>query len=269
MRESPIVTLLSDFGLKDPYVAEMKAVILSICPNATIIDISHDIREYNIRMGAFVLAQAAPYFPNGTVHVAVVDPGVGTKRRPIVISGKNSVYVGPDNGLLMLSAQREGIGRIYEIANPKYTLKKVSTTFHGRDIFSPAAAHVAKGVPPCDFGPQIPDPVTPSFTKPRIQKGALWGEVIHIDGFGNIITNIDSKDLKMISLEKGKNLILKLGDKDLTMRLCSAYGEVPKNTPVTIIGSSGFLEVAVNQGDASLAYNAEIGDKVILKTSAA
>ncbi len=268
-RKSPIITLLSDFGLKDPYVAEMKAVTVSICPDATIIDISHQVRKFDIRMGAFILAQAAPYFPKGTIHVAVVDPGVGTKRRPIIIEAKNCLYVGPDNGLLMLAAQREEKSRIYEIANPAFMLEKVSTTFHGRDIFSPAAAHLAKGTPPADFGSEIFDPVTPSFAKPLIRKGKIGGEVIHIDGFGNVITNITPRDLRKIGLEQGRSLLLRLGDEDLTLRFCTAYSEVPRNTPLAIVGSSEFLEVAVNQGDASKTFKAKTGDKTVIEVSSA
>jgi len=265
MSKPPIVALLSDFGLRDPYVAEMKAVILSICSDATIVDVSHDVRKFDVRMGAFVLAQAAPYFPKGTIHVAVVDPGVGTERRPIIIETERSLYVGPDNGVLMLSALREEIKRIHEIANSKYMLKSISRTFHGRDIFSPAAACLAKGVSPSDFGPEIPDPTTPTFAKPSIQKGKVCGEVIHIDGFGNVITNIAMKNLKKIGVEEGKNLFLGLKDKDLTLRLCSAYGAVSRRTPLAIIGSSEFLELSVNQGDASQLFDAKTGDKVIIK----
>lgn len=267
MGESPIITLLSDFGLKDPFVAEMKAVILSICPDAMIVDISHQVRKFDIRMGSFILAQAAPYFPDGTIHVAVVDPGVGTKRKLIIIEGENSLYVGPDNGLLMLAAQREEVSRIYEIANPRYMLKEVSTTFHGRDIFSPAAAHLARGTSPLDFGSEILDPVTPSFAKPATQKGKMRGEVIHIDGFGNIITNIAPKDLRKIDLEQARSLRVRLGDEDLTLRFCTAYGEVPRNTPLALVGSSGFLEVAVNRGDASETFRAKTGDKLVIEVS--
>ena len=265
VRGPPIIPLLSDFGLKDPYVAEMKAVIISICPNATIVDISHEIRKFDTRMGAFILAQTTPYFPKGTIHVAVVDPGVGTKRRPVIIEAENSLYVGPDNGLLMLASQREEMSHIYEIVNPEYMLKNVSTTFHGRDIFSPAAAHLAKGAPPSRFGPEVLDPVTPSFAKLTLHEGMIRGEVVHIDGFGNVITNITSKDLRKVGLEQGRRLSVKLGEEDLILRFCSAYGEVPQNTTLATIGSSGFLEIAVNQGDASQAFNALIGGNVTLR----
>ena len=260
----PIISLLSDFGYKDPYVAEMKAVILSICREASIIDISHKIEKFNVRMGAFVLAQAARYFPEGTVHVAVVDPGVGTARRPIIVEAERSLYVGPDNGLLILAAQNEGIRRVYEIANPRYMLKKVSRTFHGRDIFSPAAAYLAKGIEPSKFGPVIRDPVKPSFTVPEIRNGTIKGEVIHIDGFGNIITNISEKDLKAAYISEGEDLSVQLGDKHLELKICSSYEEVPKNMPLSIIGGTGFLEISVNRGNASKILGIKAGDSVLL-----
>ncbi len=137
-----MITLTSDFGLKDPYVAEMKGVILTINPNATLVDITHEIEKFNVRAAAFALASAAPYFPDGTVHLAVVDPGVGTDRRAIVIQTKKGFFVGPDNGVLVLAAQSQGIEHMYQLSNPKFMMPKVSSTFHGRDIFAPAAAYL-------------------------------------------------------------------------------------------------------------------------------
>lgn len=255
-----IVTLLSDFGLKDPYVAEMKAVIVSINSQAHIVDITHEIEKFNIRMGAFVLASAAPYFPSNTVHVAVVDPGVGTKRRPVIVETKRGLYVGPDNGLLMLAAHKVGIMKVYNIINPKYTLSRVSRTFHGRDIFAPAAAHLATGTSPSEFGPTIRDYVFPEFVKPKARKGEVVGEVLYVDGFGNIISNISAEDLDSGDFREGDSLLVKLGLKSLTLRLCSAYGAVPDSTALVIIGSSDFLEVAVNQGSASRTFKAKVGD---------
>jgi len=260
----PIITLLSDFGLRDPYVAEMKAVILSICRETSIIDISHEVEKFNIRMGAFILAQAARYFPEGTIHVAVVDPGVGTERRPIIVETKRSLYVGPDNGVLILAAQNESIKCIWEISNPKYMLKNISRTFHGRDIFSPVAAYLAKGVKPSEFGPEIHDPVKPSFVSPKIKKGVISGEIIHIDGFGNLITNIAQKDLKAACIYEGEFLSVQLGSEQLKLKVCSSYGEVPINTPLSIIGGTGFLEISVNQGNASKIFNAKVGTSVTL-----
>lgn len=264
MYRRPIITLLSDFGLRDSYVAEMKATILSICPEACIVDISHEVRKFDIRMGAFLLARAARYFPKGTIHVAVVDPGVGTERRPIIIESKRSFYVGPDNGVLMLSARREGVKHVYMIKNPKYMLKEVSRTFHGRDIFSPAAAHLANGVPPSEFGPEIFNPVTPSFIEPKIFEDLVEGEVIHIDDFGNIVTNISYGKMKSLGIREGDQLTIKFRGKTFNVRLCTAYGEVQLYMPLAIIGSCGLLELSVNQGNASKYFNANIGDKIFL-----
>ncbi len=254
-----VITLLSDFGTKDPYVAEMKAVILSMQPHTRIVDISHEIEKFNIRMGAFVLASAAPYFPAGTIHVAVVDPGVGTKRRPIIVETKHSFYVGPDNGLLMLAAQKEGIDNVYFINNRQYMLPRVSRTFHGRDIFAPAAAHLADRKHPSKFGPKIRDYALPRFVKPQVRRGELLGEVLHIDDFGNVISNISFEDLEKGGFHEGFSLRVRLNSKTLTLRLCSTYGEVPAKTPLATIGSGSFLEVSVNQGNASRMFKAKIG----------
>ena len=159
-----MITLTSDFGLKDPYVAEMKGVILTINPKASTVDITHDVEKFNIRMAAFMLASAASYFPKGTVHLAVVDPGVGTERRAILVQTNWGFLVGPDNGLLMLAAQSQGIEHIYELSNPTLMLPKASHTFHGRDIFAPAAAYIDIGTKPSEFGSEIDDPFIPCFS---------------------------------------------------------------------------------------------------------
>ena len=260
-----IITLLTDFGLRDPYVAEMKAVILGICPDAKIVDISHQVRKFDVRMGAFILAQAARYFPDGSIHVAVVDPGVGTERRPIIAETNRKLYVGPDNGLLMLAALRDDVRSIHKITNPRYMLEKVSRTFHGRDIFSCAAAHLANGVPAADFGPKIDNPVVPQFTQPRFVGDEIIGEVIHIDGFGNIITNISLDDLGKMGIREGGEITINLNDKIMTLRLCLAYGEVPTGDTLLIIGSSECLEVAINQGNAAQKFNVKTGDPVRVK----
>jgi len=263
---TPIITLLSDFGLRDAYVAEMKAVILSVNPNARIVDISHEVEKFDIRMGAFTLASAAPYFPEGTVHVAVVDPGVGTERRPIIIQTKRSLYVGPDNGLLILSARKEEVSHVYHIRNPRYMRPKISTTFHGRDVFAPAAAHLAKGCTPSDYGPEIHDYVIPEFAKPCATKKDLVGEVLHIDDFGNIITNISRGDLDKIGIVEGFRLSIKLRGKATRMKFCSTYGEAPAKKPLALIGSHDFLEIAINQGSASKTFKTKVGDTVIISS---
>lgn len=261
---TPLITLLSDFGLKDPYVAEMKAVILSICPEACIVDISHEIEKFNIRMGAFALASAASYFPNGVIHVAVVDPGVGTKRRPILVETQHAFYIGPDNGLLMLTAQRDGIRSAYHIVNKRYMLPHVSQTFHGRDVFTPAAAHLANGCTPSDFGPEIHDYVIPEFAKPRLTKGELSGEVLHIDDFGNIITNISKEDLGKTRIREGAKLRIKLKGKSMTLRLHSTYGDAATKAPLALIDSQNFFEIAINQDSASEKFKTKAGDTAVI-----
>lgn len=260
-----LITLTTDFGLTDSYVAEIKAVILGINPFVEIVDISHQVEKFNIRMGAYVLASAAPYFPKGTIHVAVVDPGVGTKRKPILIVTENNFFVGPDNGVLALAAERQGIKHIYEIANPKYMLPKVSTTFHGRDIFAPAAAHLSKGIPPAGFGPETRRIVKPQFAKIIKRDSMLVGEVIHVDGFGNIITNFTAKELESLGIRE--NLNLKLRETILKLKLCRAYADVKAKKPLALIGSHDFLEISVNQGNAARMFKVKAGDKVIIYRS--
>jgi S-adenosylmethionine hydrolase len=257
-----LITLTTDFGLADPYVAEIKAVILGINPSVKIVDISHQIEKFNIRMGAYVLAAAAPYFPKGTTHAAVIDPGVGTKRKPILIETKSSFFIGPDNGVLALAAEKQEIKRVYEIANPKYMLPKVSTTFHGRDIFAPAAAHLSKGIPPSEFGPEIHRIVKPKFAKIFRKGSMLVGEIIHVDGFGNMVTNFTADWLESIGVKE--NVKVKIGKTTLRLRLCKAYAEVKVKKPLAIMGSHYFLEISVNQGNAAEIFKAKVGDKVIL-----
>jgi hypothetical protein len=257
-----IITLTTDFGLRDPYVAEMKAIILGISPDVTIIDISHEIEKFNIRMGAYVLASASPYFPKNTIHIAVIDPSVGTKRRPILIQTKHGYYIGPDNSLLALTATKQGIDHIYQISNKKLMLPKISSTFHGRDIFAPAAAHLANGTSPEEFGQEISEIVTPEFAKIIRRKDMLVGEVIHIDGFGNIITNFGEKELELINA--GDTVNVKLKGIRRKLKFCKAYAEVKPRKPLAIIGSHSFLEISINQDNAAKRFKIKSGDKVTL-----
>lgn len=255
-----IISLLSDFGQKDPYVAEMKAVILSINPQTFIVDISHEINKFDINMGAYFLASVAPFFPEGTIHVGVVDPGVGTIRRPIIIETSRSFYVGPDNGVLILAAQKEKIKNVFSIKNPKYVRSKISNTFHGRDIFAPAAAHLAKGIKVTDFGNIITDYIFPDFAKPYKNKDELVGLILHIDDFGNVITNISLEDIESLGIPKDVSFKVFLGGKYLNLKFCSTYGTVPVGSPLALIGSSNFLEIAINQGSASKIFNVKLND---------
>lgn len=261
----PVVALLTDFGLRDSYVAEMKGVILSICPVATIADVSHQIEKFNVRMGAYVLACAAPYFPRSTVFVAVVDPGVGTRRKAILMQTKQAYFIGPDNGLLALAAANQGIERVHEISNKKLLLPEVSNTFHGRDVFAPAAAHLANGTPLADFGPETRIISTPSFAKIVKKRNMLTGEVLHVDGFGNIVTNIQKRELDRIDIKE--TLYIRLKSTKLKLSLCRAYAEVGRQRPLAIIGSHGFFEVSVNEGNAAEVFKMRSGDKITLYRS--
>jgi S-adenosylmethionine hydrolase len=260
-----IITLTTDFGLKDPYVAEIKAVILSINPKAIIVDITHEIEKFNVRMGAYVLASASLYFPKETIHVAVIDPGVGTRRRPLLVETKQAFYVGPDNGVLALAAKNQGIKHIYEIKNRKLMMPKISNTFHGRDIFAPIAAYLSKGIKPVEFGPEIGKIVIPKFAKTIQRKDAFFGEVLHVDDFGNVITNFGEKELKTLGIRDAVNLEIK--GVNLSLKLCKAYAEVEAQKPLAIIGSHNFLEISINQGNAAKTFDIKVGDKVKLYRS--
>lgn len=240
---APILTLTTDFGLSDHYVGVMKGVILGICPDAQIVDISHQVSRYAIGEGAFTIAQAYRYFPPGTVHVAVVDPGVGSPRRPIVVEAAGQLFVGPDNGVFgMIFAGEKHEVRL--IRNRRYFREPVSHTFHGRDIFAPVAAHLASGVAPSRMGKVIADYVRPPFERPRQTGARTWtGQILNVDRFGNVITNFHADDfpaLEQISIGRGK-----------ARRLVRSYTEAGAGELVAIAGSSGYLEVSVNQGSAA------------------
>jgi S-adenosylmethionine hydrolase len=244
----------------------MKAVILNISPNATVVDITHQIDKFNVRMGAYVLASAVPRFPEGTVHVAIVDPGVGTRRRPIIVQIGKGFFVGPDNGVLALAVKNiGGKTRVYRITNNEFMLAKVSSTFHGRDIFAPAAAYLANGVCPAEFGPEIRQMLSPKFAKITRRRGALEGQVIHIDDFGNIVTSFTEKGLETMKIKDKLNV--NVGNTELKLKLCKAYADVKRQQPLAIIGSHDFLEISVNQGDAASTFKVRVEDKVVLSRS--
>ncbi len=256
-----IITLTTDFGLRDPYVAEIKAVILAICPEAAIVDVSHEVLRFDIRMGAYLLSSAVPYFPKGTVHLVVVDPGVGTARRCLAIETNSGFFVGPDNGVLVLAAQKQGIVSVREITNPKLMLPHVSNTFHGRDVFAPVAAHLANGVPIADVGAEAGGIVRPEFAKVEVAGSLLLGEVLHIDGFGNIVTNIGEETLTKAKF--GKSISVQVKDRSLMMRFVRTYAEAQPRENVVLLGSQGYFEIAMNQGDAAKEFKAKLGDRVV------
>ncbi|MDH7507726.1 MAG: S-adenosyl-l-methionine hydroxide adenosyltransferase family protein [Candidatus Thermoplasmatota archaeon] len=244
-----LLTFLSDFGLKSSYVSQMKGVALSMT-DATIVDISHEITPHNVFEGAFVLMTAVPYFPVGTVHVAVVDPGVGTLRRGIVVTTKTHVLIGPDNGLLIPAARALGDFTVYEIKNPKLNLGNVSNTFHARDIFTPVAACILNGILFEEIGPVIKDFVNLDFGNFEIKNKTITGKIVYVDGFGNIVTNIKGSALKSL-LSYDKKLSLQVGKKKYEVPFVKSYNFVKPGKILATIGSSDYFEIALNQGNAA------------------
>jgi S-adenosylmethionine hydrolase len=207
------------------------------------------------------LASAAPFFPKGTIHLAVIDPGVGTERRAILIQTKKGFFVGPDNGVLIFAAQNQDIEHIFEISNPKFMLPQVSDTFHGRDVFAPVVAHLDKGIIHSEFGPEITDAVTPKFVSLEQRNNSLIGEVWHIDNFGNIITNVSLKDLPQ------KRVVnVKLSGVVQNISFGKTYAQAKLHETLALIGSHGFLEIALNQGNAAEKFHANAGDKIEVST---
>ncbi len=258
---SPIITLLSDFGLQDGYVGTMKGVILSICPDAKLVDLSHLIAPQNVRSGAFVLLASYGYFPPGTVHLAVVDPGVGTERGAIAVRTRSSFFVGPDNGLFSLVLRNETGWEARSLENPQFRRSPMSSTFHGRDLFAPAAAHLALGVRFDTLGSACA-PVFPRWGQPIIGKGEVQGEVIHIDRFGNAVTNVRSEVLEKQG--PGEKWTIEAVKSQINS-IHKTYGRVGTGEALALSGSSGFVEIAVNQGNAASKLNLEMGTKVTFR----
>ena len=256
-----IITLTTDFGLADGYVAAVKGVILEINPDVKLVDITHDITPHSIHHAAYVLMTATPYFPPGTIHLVVVDPGVGGPRRPIAVRAGTAFFVGPDNGVFSYVLQKVPPDEvtIVHLTRPFYWRVQVSATFHGRDIFAPVAAHLSLGIPITELGDLITDPVTlPEITPERKPDGTVVGHVIHVDRFGNVITNVSAHDLP-------DSTALRIG---LAGRwidgLSRSYSDVEPGHPVALFGSADLLEIAVREGHAARTFGVRIGDPVTI-----
>jgi len=269
--------LTTDFGTADGYVGVMKGVMLSIAPGVRLVDLSHEVPPQDVRRAAFVLYTAVPFFPPDTVHLAVVDPGVGTDRRAIAVQVPQGFLVGPDNGLFTYVLAEAEEWRAVELRDPAYRLPQVSGTFHGRDIFAPAAAHLARGVPMERLGPPVPDPVLLPLPRLEVREDRLEGEVLYIDRFGNVVTSIGR--LRWA----GNGLVLDAAFRRAAppLRLAAAgavvkvggrtihgvrrtYGEVAVGESLALVGSTGFLEIAVRQGDAARTLGVRPGDPITL-----
>ncbi len=265
------MSLLSDFGSRDPSAGIMRAVVAGICPDAIVVDLAHDVDKFAIRDGALLLWSAVPYLPIGA-HVAVVDPGVGTARKGVALQTlRGDVLVGPDNGLLMPAAARlGGIVRVHLLENPQYSLPEVSSSFHGRDVFAPAAAHLAAGVPIEDLGRAV-DPrrlLELDWPRPQIGPGWLRTQAIYLDTFGNVKLSALADDLEaaLPALRFGEPLLIRIGEGEAVRELGAAwartFGEVPEGAPLLTADSYGRASLAVHQGSAARAYGVTL-DSVI------
>jgi S-adenosylmethionine hydrolase len=260
-----VITLTTDFGIGDYEAGVLHGVIWKIAPAAHIVDLSHDIISHDILEAALLLWRAVPFFPDGTIHVAVVDPGVGTSRRGIAVHFGSQYFVGPDNGLVSLllsrAEQSNHSTSVVHLDHSEYWLPEVANIFHGRDIFAPVAAYLAAGVPFDSFGTSINDPIRLEIPEPITIPGGWLGQVIHIDHFGNLSANLNANHLNttkevMINI-KGKQII----------GLVSTFGECPTGSLIALLDSSGSLAISVVNGDAAKVLDARVGDKIEVFTS--
>ncbi len=256
----PVITLLTDFGSADHYVGAMKGVMLSVCPGAQLVDISHEIAPFAITEAAYTLAQAWPCFPKGTVHLVVVDPGVGSARRPILAEAAGHRFIAPDNGVLTMLFAQVSNHKVREITAERFFHRPVSRTFHGRDIFAPVAAHVAAGVAPAKIGKRIDDYVRLDFASPtRVGPKEYRGAILKTDRFGNVITNFKLQDWEL----KGKSFEMRIGNSRIS-RTASNYAEMQAGELYLIEGSAGYLEISMNQASAAAALGARAGADLAL-----
>ncbi len=255
-----IITLTTDFGLQDYYVSAMKAAILGIAPEVRLVDISHEIPSQDIMAGSWVLKNSAMLFPPGTVHVVVIDPGVGTERNPVALRVEDQYFIGPDNGIFSILTSEKDF-EVVKLSNEKYWGEHRSSTFHGRDIFAPVAAHLSTGVDLADLGEPLEELVTYRWAEPIADKDGLQGWVIHIDKFGNLVTNISEELIKEVIDDK--NVKIYVGNTILD-EIVDTFASVPEGEPIAYIGSSGMLEVGVNQGDAEEMLGVQKGAQISL-----
>jgi S-adenosylmethionine hydrolase len=278
----PVVTLITDFGTADGYVGAMKGVLVSICPQVLPVDITHDIPRHDVYRAAISLLNAAPLFPAGTTHLVVVDPGVGTMRRPLGVRAGGMTYVGPDNGVLSLVLRGQSAPKVVALEKEAYHHSPrwgaaASHTFHGRDIFAPAAAYLAAGVPLTELGPQLTDWTSLSLPTPSLRSPhELVGEVLYLDRFGNAVTNIrvlewTGQDLRLTpAFSRSEDAPITLSGaavvacREHLLPLHRTYGEVSPGAPLALVGSSGRLEIAVREDSAGVCLGLRPGDPVIL-----
>jgi S-adenosyl-L-methionine hydrolase (adenosine-forming) len=257
-----MITLTTDFGLTEHYVGAMKGVIYSINPSVQLVDITNAVQSFDVLDGAIAISQAYTYFPKDTVHVVVVDPGVGGTRRPIIANAGQYMFVAPDNGVLSLVYEREERVTVRHITAEHYFHQPVSNTFHGRDIFAPVAAYLSKGVDAAKFGDEITDFVRFAAPKPKAVTASQWkGVVLKTDKFGNLVTNITPKDIPQLFDGSSNGFKITVGKAEVT-RLCSSYSQGTQGELFAIVGSAGFLEISSNKAAASRVAGADKGSEV-------
>ena len=262
---SPIITLTTDYGTSDHLAGVLKGVILRILPNATVVDINHHVAPFDVLDGALTIGTAYGFFPPRTVYVVVVDPGVGTARRPIIASAEQQYFVAPDNGVLSMVYDRDPGAIVRHVTAEHHFLSPVSNTFHGRDVFAPVAAWLAKTFQTEAFGEEITDFVRFVLPRPKPAGTALKGVVLRVDAFGNLMTNFTAEDLPAAAVESGK-IKLQVGGKAVE-RLAQNFAEGASGAPVAILGSSGYLEIAVNKGNAARVLGVNRGAEVTIEKS--
>jgi S-adenosyl-L-methionine hydrolase (adenosine-forming) len=260
----PIITLTTDYGTNDHLVGTLKGVILKINPDVTIVDITHGVTSYDLLDGALAIASSYSYFPPRTIHVVVVDPGVGTDRRPLLVTGETQYFVAPDNGVLSLIYEREENVLVRHANVEHYYLQPVSKTFHGRDVFAPIAAWLSKGSQAAAMGEEITDYKKFAMPKPKLAEGASKGVVLRVDSFGNIVTNFRAEDLPA-SIGNG-TLQLTVGNHSIN-KLVHTFAEGNAGEAFAYIGSNGFLEVGINRGNAAKSLGIGRGTQVTLATA--
>lgn len=259
MHTQRIITLITDFGDKSGYVGVMKGVILSTNPDCRIVDITHQISPQDREEAAFVLKSAYPFFPPGTIHLVVVDPGVGSKRKPILIESGTHWFIGPDNGVLSFAFLMEGCKRVLEITNTRYFLPRVSSTFHGRDIFAPVAAHLSLGVPAHDLGEELQHCVLLEALEPEIRTGVIKGRVVYTDHFGNVISNISHTLFNAVVADKPFRITI---GETVIETISPSYADAREGEIIALFGSSQQLEIAVRNGNCQKTLQVEKGAEI-------
>ncbi len=253
----PLISLTTDFGTADGYVAAMKGVILNILPSAQIVDISHEVTPFDIREGAYILNSVISYFPADAVHIVVIDPGVGSTRHPIAVSSDHGFFVAPDNGVLAPILAQLNVEKVIHLNKPAYWLSSLSHTFHGRDIFAPVGAYLARGVPLSSLGSEQPTWTTLPGWKPEREENKINGTILHTDRFGNLITNIPAADIENVQ----SGIVIRVAGHTLH-GVQSHYAAVGRGQPLALIGSQNFLEISLREGNAATTWNVSVSAKV-------